>query len=377
MRAPAGKAARRDAKAHKKATRPTRVGTDAARTLSFRCDHCMSGTATEAVAWHTAAAFEPPASNAKARAAFGGALEARRVAILAGAGEDDREVADNAARMRAHAALQCQRCRDTVLRSQTNPSTQVAQCAAEWARMKGAPDAACVHCGATRALEANHLPSFAERAKAHAAMVKTHGAAAADAHHPPETRKLGQLSTASDWNSARLGGVEAMRRELDKCEWLCRCCHALDKCSAAAAENAADPEKVRRENYATRRKFNDARLHARNNQEKRAYINSLKRAVGYCERIECPEDGPNGGACDAGFEACFDWDHQDETRKTIDVCMLVNNTQSFATAKPAIDAEVRKCRLLCRNCHKTKRAWMAAAPAGYEHFWDPHRPLDV
>ena len=106
-------------------------------------------------------------------------------------------------------------------------------------------------------------------------------------------------------------------------------------------------------------------------------MNALKRDVGYCERLDCPLDGPNDGACDAGFEACFDWDHQDELRKTIGVAELVHSLQSFATAKPAIDAEVRKCRLLCRNCHNTKRTWMAAAPAGYKHFCEPHRPLDV
>jgi hypothetical protein len=29
----------------------------------------------------------------------------------------------------------------------------------------------------------------------------------------------------------------------------------------------------------------------------------------------------------------------------------------FATAKPEIDAEWAKCRLLCRNCHITRSQW--------------------
>jgi|TARA_B110000967_G_C18894159_1_gene569424 hypothetical protein len=29
----------------------------------------------------------------------------------------------------------------------------------------------------------------------------------------------------------------------------------------------------------------------------------------------------------------------------------------FATAKPEIDAERAKCRLLCRNCHITRSQW--------------------
>ena len=374
MRAPA---ARRDATAHAKAARPTRVGADAARTLAFRCDQCVHRNGSEASAWHEAAAFAPPASYAKARAAFGGALEARRLAVLAGASEDDKGVRDNAARMRQHAALCCQRCRNTYTRAHANPTTLWGQCKAEWARMRAAPDAACRRCGTARALEANHLPSFAERAKAHAAMVKTDGRAAADALHPPATRKLGMLSQAAHWQSAREGVVEAMRRELEKCEWLCRCCHILDECGTAAPENAGDPNNVRRENYANHRAFLNVRNSARYSQEKRAYVNALKRAVGYCERIDCPEDGPTDGVCDEGFEACFDWDHQDETRKTAGVAKLVNNCQSLRRAKPAIDAEVRKCRLLCRNCHVTKRQWLAAAPAGYQHFCEPHRPLDV
>ena len=372
MRAPDGKAARRDANAHKKATRPTRVGTDAERTLSFRCSFCVrQHQGSDTTAWHNAAAFTPPAYQARAQAAFHGALEARRLAVLAGRGEGDSEVRDNAARMRTHAVLTCQRCRDICTRSHTNPTTLFAQCAAEWERMRNAADAECVKCHTDRALEANHLPSFAERAKAHAAMVKTHGRDAADAHHPPETRKLGLLSQATHWSSARAGGVEGMRRELAKCEWLCACCHMLDGSSNAAAEHAYNPEKVSRDNYATQEKFTSARKTARYCQEKRNYINSLKRAIGGCERRDCPHDGPNGGACEEGFEACFDWDHQDELQKTINVSKLVCNGQSFATAKPLIDDEVRKCRLLCRNCHNTKHEWL---PREAAEGRDPFRP---
>ena len=44
---------------------------------------------------------------------------------------------------------------------------------------------------------------------------------------------------------------------------------------------------------------------------------------------------------------------------------------SLATSHACFSTE------LCRNCHATKRQWLAAAPAGYEHFCEPHRPLDV
>ena len=370
MRPPDGKAARRDAKALQKEFRPTRVGTDAERTLSFRCNECMAGNHdSETYAWHNAAAFAPSAYHAKAQAAFHGALEARRLAVLAGRGEDDPEVRENAARMRAHAALCCQRCRDKSIRTASYLTSLRGQCAAEWERMRA--DAECVRCHTDRALEANHFPSFAERAKAHAAMVRTDGPDAANARHPPETRKLGMLSQPSDWHSARQGGVEAMRRELTKCEWLCACCHVLDKSGLAAADNAANPEKMKRENYATQKQFTSARCTARYQQEKRAYVNALKRAIGGCERRDCPHDGPNGGACDEGFEACFDWDHQDELQKTVSVSKLACKNQSLAKSKPLIDAEVRKCRLLCHNCHMTKKEWL---PREAAEGRDPFRP---
>jgi hypothetical protein len=37
---------------------------------------------------------------------------------------------------------------------------------------------------------------------------------------------------------------------------------------------------------------------------------------------------------------------------------IVNDrSRTLATAKPEIDAEWAKCRLLCRNCHHTRSQW--------------------
>ena len=39
------------------------------------------------------------------------------------------------------------------------------------------------------------------------------------------------------------------------------------------------------------------------------------------------------------------------------IAQIVADGRCFATAKPEIDAERAKCRLLCRNCHNTRHQW--------------------
>lgn len=46
---------------------------------------------------------------------------------------------------------------------------------------------------------------------------------------------------------------------------------------------------------------------------------------------------------------CMDWDHTDDN-KTYDVSRLVNQGQ----AKSKILAEIRKCELVCSNCHRIR-----------------------
>ena len=109
--------------------------------------------------------------------------------------------------------------------------------------------------------------------------------------------------------------------------------------------------------YATDEKFNVAKRSATYRMEKRDYVNGLKRAVGRCERPDCPCDGPSGGECKGGYEQCYDWDHIDPATKGRGIAKIVTDHRSLATCKPEIDAERVKCRLLCRNCHKTRSEW--------------------
>ena len=89
------------------------------------------------------------------------------------------------------------------------------------------------------------------------------------------------------------------------------------------------------------------------------YNDGLKRAIGQCENLDCPRDGPGNGKCIAGVEQCFDWEHVDAKAKEDNISWLCCNlpaTIPEADWKAAIDAELErgKCRLLCANCHHEK-----------------------
>ena len=251
----------------------------------------------------------------------------------------------------------CAHCRATMAKTHANPTTTVGKCRAEWERLKADVFSECGECAATRAVEANHRAYFAENAKLYKACVKAEGEEVAETKYPKEERKLTAVSNADRWACRSMGGVDGMRTESEKCDPLCRMCHALDPSSAQSNERRGDPSKLQWKDYATDEKFNIAKRKATYNMEKRDYVNGLKRAVGRCERPDCPRDGPGGGECKVDYEQCYDWDHIVEEDKGRGIAKIVHDLRSLATAKPEIDAERAKCRLLCLNCHNTRSQW--------------------
>ena len=251
----------------------------------------------------------------------------------------------------------CAPCRAVAAKCQANPTTKTGACKAEWERLKAEKFNECGECGATRAIEANHRAIFPENAKLYKECVKAEGEEVAESKYPKAERKLEAVSRYFKWACSSMGGVEGMRLEADKCDPLCRMCHALDPSSNSSNEKRCDPAKVKREDYDTEEKFDYAKNKATNKMEKRDYVNGLKRAVGRCERPDCPRDGPSGGVCKEGYEQCYDWDHVEEADKGRGIAQIVADGRCFATAKPEIDAERAKCRLLCRNCHNTRHQW--------------------
>ena len=251
----------------------------------------------------------------------------------------------------------CAPCRAVNAKSEANPTTLKGVCKAEWERLKAEKFNECGECGATRAIEANHRASFAENAKLYNECVKAEGEEVAESKYPKAERKLEPVSHYMKWFLPSMGGVEGMRAEAEKCDPLCRMCHSLDPSSNSSNERRADPDKLKSGDYATERKFMLAKRSAKYRMEKRDYVNGLKRAVGRCERPDCPCDGPSNGECKAGYEQCYDWDHIVEEDKGRGISKIVGDCRCLATCKPEIDKERAKCRLLCRNCHHTRGQW--------------------
>ena len=349
--------------------RETRVSQTLGGALRIQCNKCRA--IKKASIFHGADQFVP-VQNPRDAAAYGAALEALGEARAAKDGDAFFAARETIA---ALATSWCAPCREIKARSQANPTTKTGACRAEWERLKAEVFHTCRRCGATRAVEADHGDEYAANAKAHKAMVASDGEEAADAAYPAAERKLAPLSTYAHWCCH--GGVEAMRAEATKCEPLCRMCHALDPSSTSAPENAGSRAKAEAKEHETKEAHQTAVLHARYKEDKRAYVNTIKRAIGACERPDCPRDGPSGGRCVAGFEACYDLDHIVPATKGRAIGEIATDCRSPASAKPEIleefglppdfDAVIdpippvaaRRCRLLCRNCHRTRKAWDA------------------
>jgi len=333
--------------------------------LWIRCNNCHGRKA------HGPEQFVPE-KNPRDAAAYGAALEALSEARAAKDGDAFAAARETIASL---GTTLCAPCRASAAKSQANPKTKLGACRAEWERLKAEVFATCRACGAQGAVEADHGDAYAANAKAHTKMVATHGEEAADAAYPATERKLWKLSAAHYWHCH--GGVEAMRAEAAKCAPLCRMCHQLDPSSNSAPENAGSRAKAEAKEYATNEQRQKAMRQAGYREDKRAYNNSIKRKVGACERPDCPCDGPSGGRCVSGFEACYDWDHVDPTSKGRGIAEIVTTRRSLPTAKRELLAELglppdfdvdtdemppvaaRRCRLLCRNCHITRKEWDA------------------
>ena len=191
----------------------------------------------------------------------------------------------------------CQDCRDSAYRTGRNPETKAGACRQVWLDWK--KDKTCNHCGSSEAIEADHL----------------RGKRDVDSDY---------VHVCSDyhwwaWNE----GPEAQKRELAKCQPLCRPCHRLKSKKERGVQTK--PCILRHQKI----------------------VNDEKLRVGACE-CGCGRKATLENVC------AFDWAHKDRTTKTIHISNLVKRTDKYFQKQWPI--ERAKCRLLHCICHKAETA---------------------
>jgi len=125
--------------------------------------------------------------------------------------------------------------------------------------------------------------------------------------------------------AANCNSWKTLTEEIAKCELVCACCHRV---RTAQRERLAKGDRVYSANPATRR----ARECTLRLQER---LDSTKNAP--CSR--CRETFP---------PVAMDYDHIDPTTKSNNITTLVQRRRKWAV----IEEELKKCRLLCANCHR-------------------------
>ena len=212
--------------------------------------------------------------------------------------------------------------------SAEGPNNQSAACKRAWEELKCSTFAKCGTCGGTRAIEANHVDPYGER----------------DASN----KKVHNVSHYTWWSNH--GGVPELLKEAAKCQPLCKMCHTIED-TGSAGNRTRHPDTYPVVRWKDDKQACEARRKAQIRYPKQRYVDALKRHLGGCAHLQCPDDGPDDWV--DKHPQCGDWDHVDETDWEIEISTIVASLKKVPVAewKAAIDAEVRKCRLLCRNCH--------------------------
>ena len=262
--------------------------------------------------------------------------------------------ADARATVVQHVVKDCDRCRDIHKRSQVNPNSKSGQCRAYLHELRRTKFTTCIDCGGTRCIELDNVVSDADRAVLYA-----EGKVYVPKHHA-----LGHYNW---WSRSANGGVEGMRLETCVIKPRCKMCHVLQPTGNAGKR--VDPSTLPPwypGEVTVDRQMYTKRWHAMKIWPRHVYNDGLKRAVGQCENLDCPRDGPGGGHCIAGVEPAFDWEHTDAVNKKAEIsemCIQLPVKMPEAEWKAKIDAELKRgdCRLLCRNCHHLK-TWYGMVP---------------
>ena len=239
----------------------------------------------------------------------------------------------------------CSHCRDIQRRSQLNPTTKNGSCRAFVRTLQRTKFHACVECGTTRAVEADHVATPEQRAALFAAGKLPHLK-----HHC--------LSDYKWWKDN--GGEEGLLLESTVCVPRCRMHHSLQPTSdqSGRVDPSTLPCTYSGETVADSQLYH-RRGHAVKTWPRFLFNDGLKRGVGRCENLNCTRDGPGDGKCVEGVEVAFDWDHTNEKEKTMKIAEMIQTLEKYMPEeewKARIVSELRRgeCRLLCKNCHHLK-----------------------
>lgn len=78
---------------------------------------------------------------------------------------------------------------------------------------------------------------------------------------------------------------------------------------------------------------------------KQIRLETYKKLKEYCETHPCEE-------CGESDFAVLDFDHVDKNNKKLEISNMVRSGSSFSK----IEEEIKKCRVLCANCHRRRTA---------------------
>ena len=191
----------------------------------------------------------------------------------------------------------CKSCRLSNKKAYQNPTSKKGKCRQFWINWK--KQQKCVDCGLVdeRVIEADHVRG----------------------------KKIYRIGDCYWWASH--GGVEAMSKELEKCEPRCRFCHALKTKQRSDLKLKMEGRKLQ---PCYNRRFHE--------------INMVKYNIGECKHCERK----------VTMETCcgFDFDHRNEETKVINIARIVYKGET--EYKKHFKEEIPKCDLLCCNCHKIK-----------------------
>ena len=245
----------------------------------------------------------------------------------------------------------CLTCRLILKKSRENPNTKFGACRAKWLEIKAElEEMGCVLCGCTDGMTVEHTnPSEKMR----------------DAKGDPV-----QLSDCVRWTT--LGGPAAMQAERDKPSVVPMCfnCHHMQPTYTAMKEKI-DPDSLpdgkssgTEEEVAAYKK---KRLLIER-RKKQAYVDGKKLAIGQCE--DCTYRvvpwGSEWHPGHTGYPHAFQWAHRSELDKGDSVAKIVNNGLCFAKAKPKLDTDMARSRMLCQCCGKTETDKRKLAPGPSE-----------